>query len=508
MGRGPRGRGPRIARRGPLASAGRFDGRIFAWVARGRLPWLDRVLPTLSRSANHSLLWLATSGVLTLSGGRSGQRAALRGIVSIAVTSAIANQALKRVVRRPRPSLRNVPAVRRLPAQPLTTSFPSSHAASATAFAIGAGVELPRLAPLLAVAAGGVAYSRVYVGVHYPADVLAGAGLGAAVSLLSCLAWPVRPPAARSTPGSDDRRRLAPGGRGQGLGLVVNRDSGSPLGGIQADDLRARLPAARIIEIDDGGDLREALADAARCETLGICGGDGSATAAAEVALERDRPLLLLPGGTLNHVARDLRIESAEDALSAFERGEAVGIDLAVIDGRPFLNTAIFGGYTAMLDARATLEKRIGRWPALIVAVARALAAAEPLTVDLDGRPCTVWMIFVGNCRHEPAGFAPSWRPRLDDGLLDVRVALADRPLARLRLALSALTGRLTSSRAYQRYETRRLRVQTGRARLPLARDGDRFEGNGSFTVEKLPRRLVVYAPHQPANGGGTSPRR
>src|SRR5687768_16340665 len=93
----------------------------------------------------------------------------------------------------------------------------------------------------------------------------------------------------------------------------------------------------------------------------GVSGGDGTATAAAAFAVEHDRPLLLLPGGTLNHLARDLRLESVEQAIAAFGRGEAVEVDVGVIDGRPFLNTASFGAYTAMLDRRKRLEKQIGR---------------------------------------------------------------------------------------------------------------------------------------------------
>src|SRR4051794_3368254 len=94
-----------------LVRAGRVDRAALARVARGHTPWLDRVLPRLSRAANHSLLWIAASAALAYGGGRSGKRAAVRGIGSIAVTSALVNQGVKYVVRRPRPSLRHVPAV-------------------------------------------------------------------------------------------------------------------------------------------------------------------------------------------------------------------------------------------------------------------------------------------------------------------------------------------------------------------------------------------------------------
>jgi undecaprenyl-diphosphatase len=103
---------------------------------------------------------------------------------------------------------------------------------------------------------------------------------------------------------------------------------------------------------------------------------------------------------------------------------------------------------------------------------------------------------FVGNCRYEPGGIAPSWRPRLDDRQLDVRLALADVPFSRTRLILAAMTGRVRSSRAYAEELVDELQVKSPHARLRLACDGEHFEGCGDFVVEKLPRRVAVYAPH------------
>jgi len=443
---------------------------------------------------------MAASGGLFVARRGPGQRAVVRGLGSIAVTSAVVNLGVKRIVRRPRPSLRRVPAIRRLPVQPLTTSFPSGHAASAAAFTVGVGVEMPRVAAALAPVAAAVGYSRVYVGVHYPADVLVGAAIGSGVALLSRLQWPARPRAARTTPPAVDARRLAPNPDGTGLVMVVNRDAGPPLVPDPLDDLRSTLPGAVVIEAEAGDDLHEVLDDAARRgRILGVSGGDGTATAAAERAVARGLPLLLVPTGTLNHLARDLRLESAKPALTALQEGEAVGVDVASLDGRPFLNTAGFGNYAAMLDTRKTLENRVGRWPAHVMAVAQALFRARPLDVTINGEPRRIWMAFVGNCRHEPPGFAPSWRPRLDDGVLDVRLLLGETPLARLRLVLSLLTGRLTQSVAYLRFEAPEVTVSSGRPGLRLVRDGETFDGRGDFTITKLPRRLLVYGPHQPA---------
>ena len=64
---------------------------------------------------------------------------------------------------------------------PVSTSFPSGHSGSAAAFAVSVGEMLPGLRLPLRVAALVVAFSRIYTGVHYPADVVVGAAVGALV---------------------------------------------------------------------------------------------------------------------------------------------------------------------------------------------------------------------------------------------------------------------------------------------------------------------------------------
>jgi len=144
-------------------------------------PTLDVRLAHLSNAANYSRLWLGIAGIMALLGGRRQRRAAALGVAAIGVTSAVVNLAVKPAFVRDRPLRPNAvtseaPHVR----MPDSTSFPSGHAASAFAFASAVGGELPAMALPLRVLASAVAYSRVHTGVHYPADVVAGAIIGAA----------------------------------------------------------------------------------------------------------------------------------------------------------------------------------------------------------------------------------------------------------------------------------------------------------------------------------------
>ena len=98
--------------------------------------------------------------------------------VKVVLAAFAANQALKLVVRRRRPKVEGLPPLIETMSQ---RSYPSAHAT--TSFAAAAALPLPA-GPLYAVA-GAMALSRVYLGVHYPTDTVAGAALGSAIAALA-----------------------------------------------------------------------------------------------------------------------------------------------------------------------------------------------------------------------------------------------------------------------------------------------------------------------------------
>ena len=479
------------------AAVERVDLALFRRAARWHAPVLDAVLPRLTRAGNKSLLWAAIGLLLNFFGGRFGRRGALRGAFAIAVTSFVTNIPAKLLWRRKRPAIDEVPQIRRIARLPTSTSFPSGHSASAFAFATGVALEKPAVGvPLLGVAAA-MAYSRVYVGVHYPSDVVAGALIGAGVAAATRRFWPVSPDApARARPEQVTLDEI-PDADGTGLAIVVNPDAGSGFAVPPTDELRERLPGAEIIETDEDLSVPDALEKAATAgRAIGVVGGDGTVNAAAQVAYRAQKPLVIFAGGTLNHFARDIGVEKIDDAVRAVEAGSTVGIDVGRIAGRPFLNTASLGSYVDLVDARERLERTIGKWPAVVVALVRVLRRAEPVHIEIDGKSMRAWMVFIGNCRYDPPGFTPSWRARLDDGVLDVRIVGAGEPWARLRLLWAVLSGTLSRSRVYTCDVVRGpIVVRSKNGPMRLARDGETFSGPDEFTIEKSPERLVVFVP-------------
>jgi diacylglycerol kinase family enzyme/membrane-associated phospholipid phosphatase len=462
------------------------DQRLLSRVTAGDT--LDRGMLTLGRAADHGMLWIAVATALGSRRNKWTRRAALRGLAGMAIASASANVLAKRLVGRARPG-RPLGSAGPLP---WTTSFPSGHAASAAAFATGVALEVPALAVPVGGLAAAVGVSRLVSRVHYPSDVLAGFALGTAAGLVTLRWWPRRPmePAAAARP-----RRAAPASpEGSGVVLIVNSSAGTASAEL-AGSLGARLPEAEIILANAGDDLEGLFSKAAaRARILGVAGGDGSIRLAAGIAADAGLPLLVIPAGTFNHFAADLGVGSADDALDALRDGDSVLVDVATADGAAFLNTASTGVYVDLVRAREKLEPAVGKWPAMLIALAGVLRTGRPVDLLVDGRHRQVWLLFAGNCRYEPSGAAPAYRPDLADGTLDVRIVDGSQPLARTRLVVAVLLGTLGRCRVYQTWSAASLRIASpGAGQVPLCLDGEATETARSVSLVKRPKKLLVY---------------
>lgn len=477
-----------------------LDRRLFDAVATRHWPGADRVLPRLSRSANHGVLWFATAAGIAATGSPRARRAAVRGVASLALASATINTLGKRSVRRARPVLDTVPLIRQLKRQPITTSFPSGHSASAAAFATGVALESRAWGAAVAPVAAAVAISRIYTGAHFPSDVLVGGALGAGAAFAVRGLVPTRaqlPPPGRP-------RVTAPAlPGGAGLVLVANAGAGTAQ---RVRALRDTLPEAEIV-IAEPADLEAELAKAAtHARVLGVCGGDGTVNTAATVALEHGLPLAVLPGGTLNHFAQDLGVEDARDLSGAVEAGEAVAVDVGRFraedasgsGGRVekyFVNTFSLGVYPQLVRWREHWSGRIGGMPASVLAALKVLRSDErPMVASFRGKERALWLLFAGNCTYHRPGPAPDRRLDLADGLLDVRIVHGGRrPGARLLAA--ALTGPALRSPAQAAVRLPRLRVDGLGPDTAVAYDGEVTHVQGALTVDKLPEALTVYRP-------------
>ncbi|MFD2489231.1 bifunctional phosphatase PAP2/diacylglycerol kinase family protein [Amycolatopsis jiangsuensis] len=466
----------------------------------------DDVLSLVSRSADKSRLWWGVAAVLAVRKGPT-RRAALRGAAAIAGASAAANLVGKPLLPRRRPAEDEVPEHRRLRRRPSSSSFPSGHAASAAAFATAVAMESPRAGLALAPLAGLVAYSRVHTGVHWPSDVGAGLAIGAGAAALTRHWWPLHPDLRARTAHQAQAPLMVDG---EDMLALVNPHSGVN-GQDPTEDVRYAWPKATLQYPDSDRDLREQLADEidarGTVRALGVAGGDGTVASVASVAAERGLPLALIPTGTLNHFARDVGVRSMPDADAATEGGHAVGIDLGEVeisgaDGpahRWFVNTASLGGYPEMVRLREKLQEKHPKWPAAALALARVLRRAKPLRVELDGAEAQIWLLFVGNGTYSPKGFAPSRRPALDTGLLDVRYLRADLPYSRARFLLAMITNSLHASHVYQQHDLPELHIRLRDGHRRVATDGEVGPLGREFHFRSRPSALTIYRNPDPS---------
>jgi undecaprenyl-diphosphatase len=337
----------------------------------------------------------------------------------------------------------------------------------------------------------------VYTGVHYPSDVLAGVAVGAASAVVVRRVWPARPAVSAAAEADACAAPALP----DGDGLVVVINAGAESTGDVAGDLQRQisdaLPRAEVVLCEEPDRIEEALKEAAgRARVLGVAGGDGTVSCAAGIALAGDLPLLVVPAGTLNHFAGEVGIADAESALEAVAGGSAVQLSVAQAgEELPFLNTFSLGVYPELVHRREKREKVLGKWPALAVALVEVLRGAEPAHVEVDGNARRVWLLFGGNGRYHPSGFAPSWRERLDEDVVDVRIVDATRRLARTRLVAAVLTGRLGRCRVYEERVVRRMEIRFLDPDPKLARDGETQPAPKVITLEPAAHKLIVYRP-------------
>jgi diacylglycerol kinase family enzyme len=110
----------------------------------------------------------------------------------------------------------------------------------------------------------------------------------------------------------------------------------------------------------------------------------------------------------------------------------------------------------------------------------------------VNGRPLSVWIIFVGNCRYTPRGLSPAWRPRLEDRLLDVQYLRADRKFGRSRAVMATLLGISEHSRSYGHFEAEEVTVASRSGLQQVAYDGEMGERSTEFRFRKR-AELTVY---------------
>jgi undecaprenyl-diphosphatase len=172
-------------RRGRLVagSVTSVDRHVLTWIVDHRLGVLSPLLIGVTYLATGGTVWVVFAVLIAWR--------TRRAILPVGILAAVCvwgadgiSHLLKTATDRPHLYVA-MPHLHTLISRPTSDSFPSSHATTAFAGAVVLSFLLPRLWPLFVAAATLVAFSRLYVGVHYPTDVVAGAAIGAGFAVIT-----------------------------------------------------------------------------------------------------------------------------------------------------------------------------------------------------------------------------------------------------------------------------------------------------------------------------------
>jgi diacylglycerol kinase family enzyme len=233
-------------------------------------------------------------------------------------------------------------------------------------------------------------------------------------------------------------------------------------------------------------------------------GGDGTISAIAAELAGTDKILGVLPIGTLNHFAKDLGIAlDLETAVRTIKEGEVAAVDAAEVNGRVFINNSSLGIYPQIVSRREEQQERLarGKWPAFLWATVQAFRRFPflDLRVTFEGKQLArkTAFLFVGNNEYEIAGFKLGSRACLNAGGLGLYLSHGTGRLGLFRLALHALFGRVDQARDFEAFCVAEARIETGRRRLLVARDGEVEWMETPLHYRIRPGALRVLAPKE-----------
>ena len=287
--------------------------------------------------------------------------------------------------------------------------------------------------------------------------------------------------------------------------VIFNGKAGSqPFAEKLSEAFRAAGMEAELMTLEPGGDVR-ALAQQAlkrRPDVIVAAGGDGTIGAVADVVSGTGTALGVLPAGTFNHFAKDLGIPlDLAEAARVVAAGKRIRVDIGEVNGRTFINNASLGLYPGVVQERERQRRRLRRSKRAAMLWATLAALHRPpqldLLLELDGelQRCAAPFVFIGNNEYAVEGFEIGTRARLDAGRLNVYTTRRCGAGGLVKLALHALFGRLRQADDFMHTSVRSLRVESRRARLLVATDGELNLLETPLEFRLRPRALEVIVP-------------
>jgi len=291
------------------------------------------------------------------------------------------------------------------------------------------------------------------------------------------------------------------------IDVIINASSGAS----EKEETRAQLAElfresgvdARISHATSGEELVELAQWAANGDagTVVAGGGDGTINGVASCLIDTDKTLGVLPLGTLNHFAKDLKIPlDLEGAVKTIIANHVVAVDAGEVNGHIFINNSSLGLYPRLVHEREQKQRLgHGKWPAFVWAAFSVMRRYPFLDVRLrvDGKEISsrTPFVFVGNNEYEMENLNIGRRARLDAGELSLYFSHRMRRLGLVGLALRALVGRVENAQEFIRMRATEFSVETPRTAIRVATDGEVMMMTPPLRYRVRPGALKVIVP-------------
>jgi diacylglycerol kinase family enzyme len=293
------------------------------------------------------------------------------------------------------------------------------------------------------------------------------------------------------------------------VGVIYNARSGALLAdGDTAEERLRGLFADRAVKADLRAFDPNTVAAEVRAllggdpDALIVAGGDGTVRTVAAQLVGVDVPLGVLPAGTMNVLARDLRIpDDLDEAVDALRAGEARKIDVAVVNGEVFLCASSVAMMPHLGRLREQARDRIGwRIVHLIGKAIRILWRYPRMRLDVvvDGTEHAVRtraIVVSSNSLTTTPVRMPS-RDRLDGGVLAVYIAQDRTNWDLLAVAAKLLDGTWQKDARLRKLQGQTVEIRTDKlGRMSVMSDGETDQLSMPLRYEIRPRALTVLAP-------------
>jgi diacylglycerol kinase family enzyme len=296
--------------------------------------------------------------------------------------------------------------------------------------------------------------------------------------------------------------------------LIINPKSGNGRADKAHVDELAAKKGITVLFTKKGEDVQVVANHAVSkgADVLGISGGDGSLGAVAKVAIEQQLPMVVLPGGTRCHFARDIGLEPKRitDALAGFHGVERL-VDIADINGRVFLNNASFGLYADIVDTPGYREHKMR----VSQNILRAIVSGTKELYDLHFKHGSLRVrkavqVFVGVNSYDTFDlFELGHREKLNGGMLQITAVtrLNDSTVSELLRAVSIdQLGKHEKLKDVFQWVGKSFRITNYSRKIVAGVDGEREEYSTPVTIRIRPQELRLYVPAEGLRGRPKNP--